>query len=558
MADPDYFTGFNPDLLRLIPPDAGTVLEVGCGAGALAREYRRINPGVKWYAIEFDSVAAHRAREHCTQVWCGPAEKFIIECVETSSDFDVLVFGDVLEHLIDPWKVLKRLSKWVKPGGQILASIPNVGHFSIILGLLHGEWRYADSGLLDRTHLRFFTLRSIRELFEGAGLQVWDVIARRIEAPEAEKMFRSLVPGTHNWEELLALQYLVRAIRSDDAPAPLHIHAVLGEACCARPRILEPFTMLGTIPGVRCTTPLDRDAMKLSRPQILIQQRFRGINLGVQRDAIEAGYLIIAEIDDDPEHLQGIPESDFLPLRAVHAVQTTTEVMAETIRRWNPHVAVFPNQIADLPPWEEKPARDRVSIFYGAQNRADDWAPIMPALNWVLNSHPNAWVQVVHDRAFFEALETDRKAFHPFTEYANYRRILRLCDIALLPLEPSRHNRHKSDLKFIECAAEWVAVLASSTVYGDAIFDGRSGLIYHPSPMLSFEDCLCRLIENGGLRHALADHAYAYVRDRRLLSQHYRRQHEWYVDLLKRKPELDRSIFARVPELAPAFASASP
>ncbi len=325
--------------------------------------------------------------------------------------------------------------------------------------------------------------------------------------------------------------------------------------------------MLNTIPGVRCTwNPQEQDAWLFKAPNIVIHQRFRGVNLDLQRGLIDQGSLLIAEIDDDPEYLQGIPESDFLPLRAVHAVQTTTEVMAETIRRWNPHVAVFPNQIASLPPPREDRSGKGIILFYGAQNRADDWAPIMTALNRVLNAHPEVCVQVIHDRTFFDAIESPGKMFRPFCEYAEYRRVLRSCDIALLPLEPSRHNRHKSDLKFIECAAEGVTMLAGSTVYGPAIvyetsipFEGAfvaaRGLIYESAK--EFENLLKELIRYSGQRQQIARNAYAYIRDRRLLSQHYRKRHEWYVDLLKRKPELDRSLFERVPELAPPILESS-
>ena len=90
-----------------------------------------------------------------------------------------------------------------------------------------------------------------------------------------------------------------------------------------------------------------------------------------------------------------------------------------------------------------------------------------------------AQVQVVYDRAFFDALATPHKSFEPLCSYDRYHELLDAADIALLPLEPTRFNQHKSDLKFIECAAHGVAVLASPTVYDRTINDGETGLIYH-------------------------------------------------------------------------------
>ncbi len=579
-----YWDDYNPDLLPLIPPDAKVILEVGCGTGRLCEAYRRINPGVKWYGVESNWEAARAAMDRGVFARCVDIETDSIGNWLDVQDADVLIFGDVLEHLRDPWTVLKRLTEYVRPGGQILASIPNVQHYSVILSLLHGQWTYGQEGLLDWTHLRFFTLRSIREMFQQAGLDIFEVRGRRLHDPD----------GLAQWEDFLrhvtipdlatqgvVYQYLVRSIRpvlkakpsvhvhelavnlhceiTEMHKAPiskLHIHAIGDGTICERPRLHEPAAMLSTIPGVRCDT--DRHAPVMPG-QILIQQRFRGLDIDCQRRLIEAGSLIIAEIDDDPEWLVGLPESDFLPLRAVHAIQTTTEVMAETCRRFNPHVAVFPNQIASLPPPREYEPRDCVRIFFGALNREKDWAPIMSALNRVIQDH-DVLFEVIHDREFFQSLETSSKRFTPFCQWPEYRAILRSCDIALLPLEDNRVNRHKSDLKFLECAAEGVAALASKVVYEETIkiAKGWPGVLYDDAN--SFEAGLDTLIGNAKIRQTIAQVGYTYVRDHRLLSQHYRRRHEWYLSLMDQKSALTRDLLERVPELrsAPALAGSRP
>ncbi len=558
-----YWDDYNPDLLPLIPPDAKVILEVGCGAGRLCEAYRRINPKVEWSGIEINDEAAKLAMSfgRCDQVDNDDIE----DCPPSFlDDVDCLILGDILEHLRDPWKLLKHMASSIKPNGQVLASIPNVQHYSVILGLLRGHWPYSSEGLLDWTHLRFFTLETIKEMFGAAGLDVFEIRGRRIDC---EADFK-------DWEQILArlnmpslvkpsmvYQYLVRSVRPalkathgeivsmERVPIPrISIHAIGDGTICERPRLAEPLAMLSTIPGVRCSTNPVQDP----GADIVIIQRARGANLDYHRAVVDRGSLLIAEIDDDPEWLVGLPECNFMPLRAVHAIQTTTEVMAETCRQFNPHVAVFPNQIASLTPPRKYHVGGPV-IFFGALNRENDWAPIMPALNRVLATHSDIIVHVVHDRAFFNALETSCKTFHPFCQWEEYRKILHVCDIALLPLEDNRVNRHKSDIKFIECAAEGVACIMSETAWDAVVSKSHGIMAYTYNDEKSFAGKLEWLIDHDKARLDVAANAYAYVRDHRLLSQHYWHRYNVYTHWLSQRSELTRDLLERVPMLRPAM-----
>src|SRR5262249_48317830 len=154
-------------------------------------------------------------------------------------------------------------------------------------------------------------------------------------------------------------------------------------------------------------------------------------------------------------------------------------------------------------------------------NREPDWAPIMPALNRVLAAFGDRLhFRVVHDRAFFDALTTDRKEFEPLCPYERYQQILHTADIALLPLNATRFNAMKSDLKFIECAAHGAVALASPTVYAASIRHGETGLIARSAE--EFESLLAQLIVDGNLRRRLSTQAHHYVAEHRLLEHHYR------------------------------------
>src|SRR5262249_43181189 len=214
----------------------------------------------------------------------------------------------------------------------------------------------------------------------------------------------------------------------------------------------EPGAFLATIPGVRVLTGTGLQFDDLGRTwpgeeKVFLQQRViipRSDHLRLQKALLANGYLIVGEVDDDPEHFAELARTDYLALRSCHCIHTTTEVMANSLRVYNPHVMVFPNQVAALPPWrgdQDRSASGPVTICFGALNREADWAPILPALNRLLAVHgEGVRVQVVYDRSFFDALATPHKAFEPLCSYDRYRSILGAADIALLPLEPTPFN----------------------------------------------------------------------------------------------------------------------
>ena len=149
------------------------VLDLGCASGDFAEVL--VGRGCRVTGIEIDPEAARRAERFCERVIVGDVEhpETVDELDEGS--FDVVVFGDVLEHLKDPLAALKRLKPCLKPEGYAVASIPNVAHGSIRLALLQGRFRYRTLGLLDGTHLRFFTRESVERLFEDAGFLITDL-----------------------------------------------------------------------------------------------------------------------------------------------------------------------------------------------------------------------------------------------------------------------------------------------------------------------------------------------------------------------------------------------
>jgi SAM-dependent methyltransferase len=168
-----YFRAARLDLLQMLEPGRGlALLELGCGYGATLRAAKAM--GLAAYTVGIDLVPpapAAAGEPEIDRFFCGNVETLELDLPPAA--FDAILCADVLEHLVDPWRVVETLARLLKPGGVLLSSIPNARNHRLLRAIvLEGDFRYAGAGLLDRTHLRFFCRQNIRELFEGAGLAV--------------------------------------------------------------------------------------------------------------------------------------------------------------------------------------------------------------------------------------------------------------------------------------------------------------------------------------------------------------------------------------------------
>jgi 2-polyprenyl-3-methyl-5-hydroxy-6-metoxy-1,4-benzoquinol methylase len=183
----DYYEHARPEVVALVPRDARVVVDVGCGAGALGAALRRERPASRVFGIEPVAEQALRARQRLDGVAIQSAEDPFPDAFPRP---DCVVFADVLEHLVEPLRVLERWRTLLEPPGTVVVSLPNVGHASVLVPLLRGSWRYVDAGVLDRTHLRFFTRHTALALVEKAGFHV-DHAGRVPEVPGGSGALRS-------------------------------------------------------------------------------------------------------------------------------------------------------------------------------------------------------------------------------------------------------------------------------------------------------------------------------------------------------------------------------
>ncbi len=560
-AYPDFA---NPELLAAIPLDARTVIDIGCSGGALGAAYLRLNPAARVLGIDTDEAALAIARTRLTEVARCDIQAEDLP-FDLSGGVDVLVYGDVLEHLADPWAVLARHVRHLNPGGAVVVCFPNVEHWSIAYRLFAGRFDYDERGLLDRTHLRFFTPRTMRALLERAGLTPCDVRSRPSDAAAAARFVEAMRPG------LAAIgvdpaEYLGRATpvqfvwRASLAPRERLVVAstmLPPQGGVSDVRVIEPAAALASDPTVFSVVRQEAEIAPMIEGAPHIAVLHRPLLVGDSgrarlRALIDRGFLVVTEFDDHPDFLaaRGIDVAELLSFTGVHAIQTSTEPLAATLAAWNPEVAVFPNAIRALDPPANFANPDRLTLFFGALNREGDWEGLVPALNSVAAvAGERLRFSIVHDRALFDALETEHKTFTPLCDYPTYLRLLGEAEIALMPLADTPFNRAKSDLKFIEAAACRVAPLASTVVYADSLTDGRTGLLFTDADSLRAR--LLHLVAMPELARALAEAASAYVARERMLAAQVTPRLTWYRGLWARRAELDAALRARVPGLLP-------
>lgn len=166
-----YSTGIRFDLIDLIEKDYNkelNILEIGCACGGTLLKLKNTYKNADLYGIEIDKGSSKIASLIANVINNSIEDE---ELDYNEEFFDYIIIGDVLEHLYDPWKVLKKLKKYLKNEGSIITCIPNVMFHGVIKDLLNGNWTYEDAGILDRTHLRFFTLNEMKKMFYDAGFR---------------------------------------------------------------------------------------------------------------------------------------------------------------------------------------------------------------------------------------------------------------------------------------------------------------------------------------------------------------------------------------------------
>lgn len=168
-----YYNCHRQDLSRLITPGNNRILDVGCGEGLLGKNLKQQGLASEVVGIEILPDVAKVAETRLDRVICWDIEMRMGRLELDQESFDYIICGDVLEHLRDPWEVVKVLVALLKDDGFLIVSVPNIRHYSVMFSLLFlGEWKYEYHGIMDRTHLRFFTQKTVVHMLVDSGMYI--------------------------------------------------------------------------------------------------------------------------------------------------------------------------------------------------------------------------------------------------------------------------------------------------------------------------------------------------------------------------------------------------
>ena len=456
--------------------------------------------------------------------------------------------------------LIKSAAEKLNKRGTLIFTLDNIAFADNVMAILQGQAPKFKVTL---------TKKELSDAIKDAGINEYRSLnaSRRANVPQG-------IRDVSKTDPLVFCYILVATI--EEMPPKYLIQSIIGEKLvCAPVRIHRPNAFLSTEPNIYTTSsnvdqPYHIFSKEMYENRIMINQRmtFPTFTNGVRFfDSMKSqGYLYIEEIDDNPVLWeQSYEKTGWINFISVHAIQTSTEFLADFLREHNPHVKVFDNQLQRLLPSRDFDAEfkqeDRpVTIFFGALNRDKEFEEILPVLNDVAKKYGNKVVfKILARQNLYDSLQSESKKLigdsriydGQFVPYERYERELYTSDIALLPLQDNKFNRAKSDLKFLECAACGVAALASPVVYSDVVKDGENGFIFYDTKQ--FAQKLETLIENRDKRREMATAAYEYVKHNRLMSQHYEERLDWYKELFAKLPELTAEAQARIDKEAPRF-----
>lgn len=175
----NYYQHIRREISNKISRGNHRVLDIGCGAGNFGAYLKQQGCALEVVGIEINQIIANEAANKIDHVICADLNRIAIKELLTAdqdSQFDYIVCADILEHLINPWGGLSEIVELLKPDGKIIVSLPNVRHWSVWVPLIFiGQWHYQDSGILDKTHLRFFTHKTSMKLIADVGLELLDI-----------------------------------------------------------------------------------------------------------------------------------------------------------------------------------------------------------------------------------------------------------------------------------------------------------------------------------------------------------------------------------------------
>lgn len=523
------------------------ILEVGCSTGYFGSALKRLGHFV--CGVEMDENSAKMAKDLLDEVHCCTIQEYFES--HPGEIFDVITFGDVLEHLADPASVLASTRKHLTSEGRVIASIPNVTHASIRCMMLQGDWIYGDLGILDRTHLRFFTKESIFELFEASGFSISNIQAVKLTAQQAAGMC-----GLNLNSEKLKI---VESIEGDDSAENfqyvISAKKFFGNNSIVRKVAVKKRSLRilaacddknSTITNIRLTEPLQGFANEGCRSLrvvnfhmaaagdvewadvVIIQRGANNYANGLCEMARQAGKPIVYEIDDlltdlpdFLDHHQGYVQNKNIiegMIRCATLVTLTNQNLKSALSHLNQSAMICPNyssvQSSVIPPCHDPSANAVVNLIIASSDRVrvDMVSPALVAIK-----------KKYQGRVLIHAIGPIAETLHDLGVECEGRSLISREDfvptvgryknaIGIIPLDNSKFSSCKSPVKYFDYSqAGLVSICSNVSPYKDVIDNGITGMLCGETE--DWVEKLTRLIEEPEFRLRVALNAQLHVKE---------------------------------------------
>lgn len=522
------------------------VLEVGCSAGYFGAMLKAAGHHVT--GVEPDEKSASKAATLLDEVFCGFVEDFFK--INPDRQFDVITFGDVLEHITNPESVLVLAKKYLKPDGRVIISVPNVGHACVRAMLRQGDWTYSELGILDRTHVRFFTKKELVNLLRTTGFKIESLQSVQLTLQAAADLCKLSINTqvdkeklAEDWDDTLEdFQYVISAANGENSAEQLdllsrpHVMKIIiladePRSTLTRIRLIEPLHRLVSAKGYQLRIKkfasfCDDD---LCWADVFVVQRGSTRKaLEVAHDIKSAGKPFIYEIDD---LLTDIP--DFLPhhggyvknrekifecMNLASAVTVTTPKLGRTLNLATSKYFVCPNYaraLNDAPFAVSEAHGDVVTLVLASSDKVLIDFVLEPIRS--LQAKFGEKLKLIVVGPIGERIRSAGifAEFHDLLSYDDFNKFMRGLSnpIGVIPLDDSIFSSCKSPVKYFDYTTAGMPVICSNvSPYMDVICSGVDGMLVENTTE-DWVNRLTDLIESRELRQSLVSGATKTVRN---------------------------------------------
>lgn len=489
------------------------ILEVGCSTGYFGEALMEM--GHEVWGVEVEPEPAKQAEEVLPKVFLGTIEDFIEAHAEVR--FDVITFGDVLEHLVDPESVLKLCSSILTADGMVVASVPNVTHLGVRAMLMEGRWDYCELGLLDRTHLRFFSKKTTVELFHQAGYTVERLKSIKLPVQTVNDICQ-LNLRRSSIENIASLagdpygndfQYLVAARPGTTAAVEAQGTDFLKldgknilvlvddeESSICQIRLIKPLAMLADRfeVGIEFLPIGDFEWPRLDTADIVVVQR--GVTSFIEAIVEQAqamGKRVVYEVDD---LITEIP--DFLPhhqeylgrargtivslMKSADVISASTRHLAKELGAYSENIVVTPNYFSPFEPGRECTHSDVPPSEVTLLLASSDTVKVDMVTGPILELQKSLGVKVIAmgpvdaklKAGGIKTIDVPNLGYDRFIEYISSLENT----IGVIPLDDSVFSRCKSAIKLFDYTKCGIPVVCSNVLpYAEVVEDGQAGYL---------------------------------------------------------------------------------